>query len=111
MKPIYCPVCGADMDMDKGCLMCTHAERTLRKSTTEWIFQSLKNVRQVPPIDISENKNNDYFCPNCRSPLREYDKNQRYYECSNCNLNLRAMSHFDFEDLERIHKIDPLDNE
>jgi len=107
MKPIYCPICTKQMDMERGCLMCTGVDRTLRKSTTEWIFQSLRNVKEVEPVEVTDISDEACYCPNCKTQLIEFDDMGRNYSCEKCGLKLRAMSHFDFEDLEQIHNYEP----
>ena len=103
--PIFCPICGHEMDMSKSCLMCPISERSLPKKTTEWIMRALKNSNQVKIAEVDED-NTDYLCPNCRSKLIEYTKFDRYYKCENCGLELKAMSHFQFEEFEYLHKSD-----
>ena len=105
MLNIYCPICGENMDMEKGCLMCTYTEQTLPKRTSEWILNSLKGVKKIEPVEVIEKKDRGYLCPNCRSELI-HSENERNYSCSLCNLELRIMSHFQFQDLNEIHNED-----
>jgi ribosomal protein L37AE/L43A len=104
VEPIYCPICGELMDMRQGKLICTDTERELSKKTTEWILRSLKNVEPKEPALVDKNTNQSYLCPNCREKLTEYTKFERYFKCNRCNLELKAMSHFNFEELEESHK-------
>lgn len=107
MEPIYCPICGETMEKKIGELVCPAIERGLSKTTTEWILRALKNVEPKEPAEIDTKESQYYLCPNCRGELVEYTKFDRYYKCDRCGLELKAMSHFNFEDFERLHKEDP----